>query len=221
AAHADGIAHLTAALQILQTLPDTVERRRQELLVQTTLGPALLATRGHGAPEVVQAYSQAYELGQQVGEAPQLVPVLWGLWLSAIGRAEFARAHALGEHLLDMGQRGPDPMCLLAGHTAMGVTLVLQGDLIQARPHLEQAVASYNPQQHGPLAGAHGLDYGTASHAWLGIALGLLGYPDQGLHHSEVALRLAREAAHPFTLASALVYSCGLWQLRQEVQCTL
>src|SRR5262249_51914846 len=149
AAHADGIAHLTAALHLLQTLPDTVERHQQELLVQTTLGPALLAARGHGAPEVVQAYARAYELGQQVGEAPQLVPVLWGLWLSAIARAEFARAHALGEPLLGIGQRGPDPTCLLAGHTAMGLTLVLQGDLIQARPHLEQAVTSYDPQQHG------------------------------------------------------------------------
>src|SRR5262249_50698356 len=163
------------------------------------------ATRGHGAPEVVQAYSRAYALGQQVGEASQLVPVLGGLWLSAIGRAEFARAHGLGEHLLVMGQRGSDPTCLLAGHTAMGVTLVLQGDLIQAGPHLEQAVVSYDPQQHGPLASVYGLDYGTASHAWLGIALALLGYPDQGCHHSEAALRLAREAAHPFTLASALI----------------
>jgi class 3 adenylate cyclase/predicted ATPase len=221
AAYTDGIAHLTAALQILQTLPDTVERRRQELLVQTTLGPALLATRGHAAPEVAQAYARAYELCQQVGEAPQLVPVLSGLWFSALGRAEFARARVLGEHLLDMGQRGPDPTCLLVGHAAMGVTLVLQSALLQARRHLEQAVAAYDPQQHGSLAGVHGLDYGMASHAWLGIGLALLGYPDQGRQHSEAALRLAREAAHPFTLASAMVYACGLGQLRQEGQGTL
>jgi predicted ATPase len=48
-----------------------------------------------------------------------------------------------------------------------------------------------------------------------------LGRGQERRHHSEAALRLAREATHPFTLASALVYSCGLWQLRQEVQCTL
>src|SRR5262249_16789370 len=85
----------------------------------------------------------------------------------------------------------------------------------------EQAVASYDPLQHGPLARVYGLDYGMVSHAWLGIALALLGYPDQGLHHSEEALRLAQEAAHPYTLTSALHYACIFWRLRQEVQCTL
>src|SRR5262249_38867381 len=208
AAHADGITHLTAAMQILQTLPDTVEHRRQELLVQTALGPALLATRGYAAPEFAQAYARAYELGQQVGEAPQLLPVLWGLWLSALGRAEYARAYALGEHLLGIGQRGPDPTCLLAGHTAMAGTLWFQGDLLRARLQLEQAVASYDPQQHGPLAGVLGMDYGAASYGWLGVALALLGYPDQGRQHSEAALRLAQEAAHPFTLVSALLQYC-------------
>src|SRR5262249_12561462 len=71
APHADRIARLTRALQLLQTLPDTVERRRQELLVQTALGPALLATRGYAAPEFAQAYARAYELCQQVGEGPE------------------------------------------------------------------------------------------------------------------------------------------------------
>ena len=45
------------------------------------------------------------ELAQHVGDAPQMLPVLWGLWYFALSRAEFGRAQALGEHLLRMGQR--------------------------------------------------------------------------------------------------------------------
>src|SRR5262249_15621145 len=30
-----------------------------------------------------------------------------------------------------------------------------------------------------------------------------------------------REAAHPYTLASALLYACAFWQFRRDVQCTL
>ena len=44
------------------------------------LGPALMATRGFAAPEVERAYARARELCQQVGETPQLFPVLRGLW---------------------------------------------------------------------------------------------------------------------------------------------
>jgi hypothetical protein len=32
-----------------------------------------------GAPEVERAYTRAHELCQQVGETPELFPVLWGL----------------------------------------------------------------------------------------------------------------------------------------------
>src|SRR2546427_10797517 len=39
-ANLEAVAHLTRGLEGLATLPDTPERARQELLVQTTLGPA-------------------------------------------------------------------------------------------------------------------------------------------------------------------------------------
>ena len=37
-------------------------------------------TKGQAAPEVEHAYTQARALCQQVGETPELVPVLFGLW---------------------------------------------------------------------------------------------------------------------------------------------
>ena len=57
-------------------LPDTPERARHELLLQTTLGSALMAIKGYAAPEVEQAYARARELCQQVGETPELFRVL-------------------------------------------------------------------------------------------------------------------------------------------------
>ena len=40
-AYAEAISHLTAALDLLTTLPETRERSQQELVVQMTLGTAL------------------------------------------------------------------------------------------------------------------------------------------------------------------------------------
>ena len=79
-AYAEAISHLTTALDLLTTLPESRERSQQELVVQMTLGMALRATRGAAAPEVERLYTRARELCERVGEPPQLFRVLWGLW---------------------------------------------------------------------------------------------------------------------------------------------
>ena len=47
-----------------------------------------MATKGAGAPEVERTYARARELCQQVGDTPQLFPVLYGLWLFYLVRAQ-------------------------------------------------------------------------------------------------------------------------------------
>src|SRR4029434_3735232 len=96
-AHAEALSHLTQGLTLLQTLPETPERTQQELTLQTALGPTLMATKGQGAPEVGQAYARARALCRQVGETPQLFPVLFGLWRFYQVRAEHQTARELAE----------------------------------------------------------------------------------------------------------------------------
>ena len=89
-AHTDAIAHLTRALALLAALPETPERPQQELALQATLGPALMAIKGYAAPEVAHAYARAHALCQQVGDTPQLfLRCCWGCvyLLSGTGRA--------------------------------------------------------------------------------------------------------------------------------------
>ncbi len=50
-ANVEAISHLTKGLELLKTLPDTPERAQQELALQTTLGPLLIATKGYAAEE--------------------------------------------------------------------------------------------------------------------------------------------------------------------------
>ena len=49
-AYAEAVSHLTTALDLLTTLPESRERSQQELVVQMTLGLALRATKGCGGP---------------------------------------------------------------------------------------------------------------------------------------------------------------------------
>lgn len=93
----EAVNHLTKGLELLQTLPDTPERTQHELTLQIALGGALIATSGYAAPEVGAVYSRARELCRQVGETPQLFPVLVGLRLFYALRGELQTARELAD----------------------------------------------------------------------------------------------------------------------------
>ena len=121
-AHLEAISHLKTGLAVLQTLPETTERIQQELLLQTTLGPALMNTKGFGAPEVEHAYARARALCQRVGETPQRFSVLRGLWQFYNGRGAYQTARELGEQCLQLAQQGHDTARRLEAHHTLWTT---------------------------------------------------------------------------------------------------
>jgi predicted ATPase len=217
-ANAEAITHLTAALELLKTLPDTPERLQQELTLQIALGVPLTATKGLAAPEVERTYTRARELCRQIGETPQLFPVLFGLWLFYSVRVELRAAQELGEQFLSLAQSAQDPALLLEAHWMVGSTLLWPGELALARAHLEQSITLYDPHQHHSLAILYGEDPGVACLCFLARILWHLGYQDQALKSSERALALATSLSHPYSLAVVLSWAAALHQLRREVQ---
>jgi len=107
-ANQEAIDALTKGLSLLSTLPETPERSQRELTLRLALGPALMAAKGYGAPEVERTYAQALTLCQQMGETPQLFPVLVGLQRFYVLRAELQTAQALCERLLTIAQQTHD-----------------------------------------------------------------------------------------------------------------
>ena len=108
-----------------------------------------MATKGYAAPEVEQAYTRARELCQQVGETPQLFPVLCGLWQLLSVRAELQTARELAEQLLSLAQSVTRPGAPLGGPLCARADLVPSWESLPlARAHLEQGIALYDPQQH-------------------------------------------------------------------------
>jgi predicted ATPase len=219
-AHAEAISHLTHALELLKTLPDTSERAQQELTLQITFGSALSATKSWATPEVERTYARARELCQQVGETPQLFAILRGLWVFYFIRAEYQTARELGERCLTLAQSVQDPSFLLEAHHARWDTLVWLGEVVAARAHMEQGAALYDPQKHRSHAFLYEEDPEVCRLAVEALALWYLGYPDQALGSIHNALSLAREIAHPYSLAMALALAAWLYQCRRETQLT-
>ena len=219
-ANLEAIEHLTKGLEVLTTLPDTPDRTRHELALQTALGPALRNIKGWSAPEAAQVYTRARELCQQVGEPPQLFPVLFGLWTSSIVQPEFQTARELGEQLLHLGQKASDPTLVLQAHWVLGFTLLFMGAFAPARAHLDHVRALYDPQQHRSHTLLYGQDPGATSLYYGALALWYLGYPDQALQRSQQAVTLAQELSHPVSLAFALAGVAEIYQFRREAQPT-
>jgi predicted ATPase len=215
-AHAEAISHLTAALELLRTLPDTAERAQQELDVQIALGIPLVLTKGHSAPEVEVTYARARELCRQVGDTRQLFSALLGLRRSYYMRGELQAAHNLGEQLLRLAERLDDQGLRAQAHMMLGEVLLRLGEFAQARAHLEQGMALYDRQQHRAEVFHYGNDTEVCCRAFVAEALWVLGYRDQARQRIEEALAWAQELAHPFSLVIALRHAARLHQFRRE-----
>ena len=134
---------MTKALEVLRAVPETTERAHQELVLQRLLGPALMATSAFSAPETIAAFSRARELAQIVAADVDIYPVLWGVWTSAIYRANYAVARDVAKEIITRAQAGPDQEACLVGHITGGFTDLMAGEFAPARGHYEEAVDLY------------------------------------------------------------------------------
>jgi len=199
-------------------LPESEGRAKQELGLHLTLGPALMSTKGWGAPEVEQAYLRAQELCRQVGEPSQLFVVTWGLWHHNQHCGNLKMAQGLAGEVLSLGEQQSDAGLLLQAHHAAWTTHFSQPELVSCRDHAEKGIALYSFEDHRShafLYGGH--DPGVCARVHAAAALWLLGFAQQALAKIHDAQRLAENLAHPHSLTQALIYSTYLYQFCREI----
>jgi predicted ATPase len=216
-AYLEAISHVTTGIELLKTLPETPERTQHAVTLYIALGAALQMTKGHAAPEVEHAYTQARAWCQQVGETPELVPVLFGLWRFYLVRPQLHTARELGETLLHLARQAHDPALAVIAHYALGCTWFWLGVLPAARQHIEEGIARYTPDQRRALVSRMGADPGVLCRLYAAQTLWLLGYPEQALARIHDGLALAHELSHPYSLAVARCLAAYVYQWRRDV----
>jgi predicted ATPase len=208
--------HLTTALALLPQLSDSAEHCRQEIGAQNALGAIYTATHGYAAPEVAQAYGRAAALCQQVEAATEQAPALRGLWAFNLTHAHFQTAHALAQQLLLVAEQTQSSALLLEAERELGQTCYFLGTLPQARHHLEQSVARYDPQLHVDHIFLYGQDPKVVGLAHNARALCLLGHQDHAQRLGQEAIDFARTTAHPYTLALAYYHAAVVAQTQRD-----
>jgi predicted ATPase len=215
-AHQEVIGLARRGLERLQQLPDTPERSRQELRLQMMRIASLQAVQGYQSPEAGQTCNRARVLCEQLGDGARLLPVLWCLSLFHQTRGELQATLALAEQCLGLAQCAQDPALVVEAHVQLGSTQAYLADYRLALEHCEQVRALYDPEQqavHAFLYGNNPLVVGRCFTAW---ALWGLGHPDRSRAAVEAALALARQLAHPLSLANALVLAAVLHVFRRD-----
>jgi predicted ATPase len=201
---AEAAAQLQKGLDQLALLPDTPERRRQELEFLSVLGTALQAVKGYAAPETGQAYARAIELWEQLGFPSEFLHIPFGQFRYHALRGELDQAQSLAEDLLRFSRQRHDSARLVLGHYSSGRNLMFAGRFAQSRLQLEKALALYDPISHRSLVHETGTHLQAASQGYLGIVMFILGYPNQALAQSSSAIAEDRRSAHPTSLAHSL-----------------
>jgi predicted ATPase/class 3 adenylate cyclase len=196
--------HLTKGLELLSGIEDEKVRAGRELELQATLALALTAAKGYAAPEVERAYGRARALCDQIGDAPQLFPVLYGLFVFHWIRGHMQTARENAEALLSIAERERDSALLLIAHSSLGCVDYHIGNNRTALDHLVKARALYDEKTHASLAVAYGQDLGVLTLCYMDFVQLSLGHYDESLQAGSEAIALARRLGHPLSLCLAL-----------------
>lgn len=213
----EAIGYLTHAQTLLPLLPANDDQPRLALTLQIALGPLLLATKGYAAPAVERAFSEAWRLCQQAGDAQQRFQVLWGLSRFYQVKPDLAKGTAAARDLLAQAQTEENPELLLEAYSIAGTHLFHNVALRDAKQYLDESLVLYDRERHAH----HALRYGQDP-AIVGLTYGAwtrwcLGYPAQALRQAEEALVLSEQLAHPYSRAIAMTYRTVQYQFLGDV----
>jgi predicted ATPase/class 3 adenylate cyclase len=215
-ANEEAISLFERGLSLLETLPETDERNRQELKLQIALFAPLAGTKGYGASEVGRAYTRARELCEKIDDPDQLFLVLYGLWGHNLVRSELQTSRTLAADCLALAEQTGKIGFLMEAHRMTDETAFYMGEIKRAHHHFERSIALYDPLAHGGHAEIYGQDPGVALLSHGCCILWHAGVPDQGLQRSQEAIALAKKQNHHFSLGFALCYSAMMHQYRRE-----
>jgi tetratricopeptide (TPR) repeat protein len=168
----EAIAHLGKAIEMSDKTAG-VPRQAQKL--HAAYGNALFAVRGSGARETTEAFARARNSAFADKDLPEQLAADYGLWVGSYTRGELPLMRAHAETFLSDVEARPDSPEASVAHRSAGMTHWFAGEYLEAREHLEQALALFQPGRDEDLAFRFGQDPGVAAMMNLAFTLWPLG----------------------------------------------
>jgi len=213
-AYKEAIAHLGKAIEMTEALAGAGEAdgTGAKLKLQVAYGNAMIAAHGHGAPETIAAFRRAHELGAGAADVDSRFSSNYGLWAGSYLHGDLPGMLGPAQAFLhDVESRPGSPEAGVA-HRAYGVTQWFTGNYIQARAHLEQAVAIFDPERDRDLAFRFGQDVGVSATVYLAIALWPLGEVDRAREIADATVARIAKLSHLATSTYGLMH-CAMFEI--------
>ena len=201
---------LLAGLAATDEVKAQAAQRQRLTQLHAAYGNALIATRGHGAPETMEAFARARKSASGDEDAPGRFAADYGLWVGSYVRGDLPsmRTHAAA-FLAGVAARPDSPEAGVA-HRVLGTTHCFAGEYAEAREHLERALTLFQPGRDDDLAFRFGQDAGVAAMCYLAIALWPLGNVRRAVSlvdgaHERLA-SVAHIGTHPYAKLHAAMF---------------
>ena len=159
---------------------------------------------------------RALQLCKESGLDEHTFPAVFGLWTWNFVRLSLAEAQALAERLLNSAETVDDAVYKVLAHEALGFTLFAQGKFAAAHAELERTISMCEDSAAAAYLELSAQDPRVHARLYDGMALHLLGYPDQALRICAEARLYADASRHPFSEAMSRVISLRVHQFRGE-----
>jgi class 3 adenylate cyclase/tetratricopeptide (TPR) repeat protein len=187
-AYSEAIAHLGKAVAIADGLGASPDRTIERLHLQIAYGRALRGSLGHSAQETVAAWTRARQIAADINDPVELAPIHSGLFNACLTHGELAPMRELAETIMSAaGRQSQSSVAAVVAHWTSGVTCWFGGDYLNARVHLERALAIYGAESDPATFKAATQDLPAVIMRFLALVLWPLGSIDR-------SRRLARQA---------------------------
>lgn len=142
-AHAEAVAHLRTALDLVRQLPADSARTGMELQLLVGLIVSLGASRGYAVPEVATALAEARAICDTLGNVPELFAVYHGMAHFLLIAGDLDGSEDMARNCMAIGERTGLAEQRAESEGVLGYVLFAKGELATARRHLEHAAEIY------------------------------------------------------------------------------
>ena len=203
-ANAQAVEHFSRAIAVVEQLPESDERRRNETELQLQLAIALGALHGLSAPEVERAYGRATQLMLASAATAEQFPIHFGLALFYSLRGAFDQSAPLIARMFELASHGDESMRLQALH-ARWMNSLYMGRIDDAVNAADGGRAIYRADAHHPLSFRYANhDPCVCAMTLQAVALALRGESVRAVTQMHEAIALGEALGHTLSLSQPL-----------------
>ena len=186
----------------LLALDDGSRGGREEMQLQAGFGISLMHMHGEGHAARA-ALNRSLAIADERGDIINQVRLLGPLHMFNVRGGDFKAALDFAKRCIAVAGTTGDPEALALGHTLMGNSFHLLGNVEEARAELEAALQYWSGSEKTPRIHL-GFGYHNWAESTLARTLWFLGYPEQALARARQAIEAAKCTEHTLTLSHVL-----------------